>query len=159
MHIPNIRKPRTTHRSDSGLNHVRYDHKQRPTKLDVVCPRCQSCAIAIDSAFNQGRLIIGDTSPTWHKSEFSIICTKCMYRAKDISYEELTEPFHQISISGRTLWAWNIEHLEMILFTLQGRNISKHPYGFFVTYIHRGWMQWRIKFAKEIERHIQVNNS
>jgi hypothetical protein len=68
-------------------------------------------------------------------------------------YAQLPAPYHQVSVSGRTLWAWNAEHLDMLRQVLEGQNVRGHPYAFFATYVHRGWQQWRKKFIRAIQQH------
>lgn len=155
MDIPNHRKPRTKRRHGSGFGHLRYDHKRRPTKIEFVCPLCQSCAIAKEPAFDQGILFAGDTSAHWNQADFSARCPNCFYRAEGLTYQQLPEPFHQVSVAGRTLWAWNVEHLLMLADLLSGRPVAGNPYACLATYAHRGWLQWRAKFSTEITRHIK----
>lgn len=157
MHSPNIRKPRTTHSHGSGSNHLRYDHKCRPTKIEIVCPLCSRCAVAKEPAFDEGTLFVGDTSASWDRALFSALCTNCFYRAEGLNYHQLPAPFHQVSVAGRTLWAWNFEHLCMLTDLLSGRSVAGNPYSFLATYAHRGWFQWRSKFLSEIMRHIKRN--
>lgn len=134
------------------------DHKQRPTKIEVVCPNCGGCAVATEPAYDRGCLIIGDTSLSWDKPAFSVMCTGCFFRMANQHYNQLAAPYHQISVSGRTLWAWNEEHLDMLKQVLEGRSVKDHPYAFFATYVHRGWQQWRKKFLRAIQQHSVMRN-
>ena len=136
---------------------MRYDHKQRPTKIEVVCPNCGGCAVAIEPAYYQGTLIVGDLSPSWDKPVFSVRCTSCFLLLANQHYDQLSAPYHQVSVSGRTLWAWNNEHLDMVRQVLEGLDVKGHPYAFFATYIHRGWQQWRKKFVHAIRKHTTHN--
>ncbi len=154
MRIPNSRKPRTGHRWGGGSSHVRYDHTQRPTLLDIVCPHCQGYAIAKQPKYNEGCLVVGDP----HDTDFAVVCSNCMYRANGLGYKDLTEPFHQIVVSGRTLWAWNLKHLHMVSRVLEGKCVQGDPYAFFATYIHRDWFQRRDKFVRTIERHLKAHD-
>lgn len=159
MRLPTERKPRTSSRTGGGSSHARYDHQQRPTKIEVVCPNCSGRAIATEPNYDQGTLTVGDLSPSWETPAFSIRCTNCLLRLANQHYTELPAPYHQIAIAGRTLWAWNQEHLEMLLHLLEGKSIQGHPYAFFATYIHRGWQQWRKKFAHAIRQHLATHNT
>lgn len=158
MRLPTERKARKSFRTGGGSSHVRYDHEQRPTKIEVVCPSCGGCAIAKEPLYEQGTLIVGDLSPSWDKAVFSICCTTCLLRLDNQHYGQLPAPFHQVSVSGRTLWAWNREHLDMLRKVLEGESIKGHPYEFFATYIHRGWQQWRKKFVRAIHQHTETHN-
>lgn len=153
MRLPTERKPRLSSRIGGGSSHVRYDHKQRPTKIEVVCPKCGGCAVATEPAYAQGTLVVGDLSPSWDKPVFQVRCTNCFLRLANQHYYQLSPPYHQVSVSGRTLWAWNREHLDMLRQMLEGVDIKGHPYAFFATYIHRGWQQWRKKFVHAIRQH------
>ena len=153
MRLPTNRKQRKTFHSGGGSTHVRYDHLQRPTKIEVVCPRCGGCAVATEPAYDCGILVIGNVSPHWDKSEFTARCTSCFWRASNLHYDQLPAPYHQVSVSGRTLWAWNTDHLDMLRQVLEGEKVKEHPYAFFETYIHRGWQQWRKKFVHAIQQH------
>ena len=132
---------------------MRYDHQQRPTMIEVVCPNCGGCAVATEPFHEQGTIVVGDLSPTWDDPSFSIRCTNCFLRLVNQRYSQLPAPYHQIAVSGRTLWAWNAEHLDMISQVLEGKNVRGHPYAFFATYVHRGWQQWRKKFIHAIHQH------
>ena len=153
MRIPNPRKPRCNHMHGSGRSHVRYDHKQRPTQLDIVCPRCRGLAWAQMLVFDKRHLHTGDTSTHW-RQKFSVHCTACLYRAHELDYQSLGEPFHQISIMGKTLWAWNLQHLRMVRAVLAGESVAGHPYAYYATYIHRVWLLKRRQFLREIDRHL-----
>ena len=158
MRLPTERKPRKSSRTGGGSSHVRYDHEQRPTKIEVVCPSCGGCAVATEPLYDQGTLIVGDTSPSWDKPIFSIRCTNCFLRLVNQHYAQLPAPYHQVSVAGRTLWAWNAEHLDMLRQVLEGQNVRGHPYAFFATYVHRGWQQWRKKFIHAIQQHSAAHN-
>ncbi|RRD67565.1 hypothetical protein EII19_05520 [Comamonadaceae bacterium OH2310_COT-174] len=150
------KRQRTRSWLSGGASHVRYDHRQRPAQLDVRCPRCGQRALATPppallDAMPDVR-IAADGNALWDQP-FDLRCTACLYRAQGVAYAQLPPLFHQISVGGRTLWAWNSEHLDMIAQALQGRDVRRHPYGFFATYIQRGWMQWRHKFIHAISQH------
>lgn len=153
MKISSRNRARSRHYHGSGFSHLRYDHKHRPTKIECICPLCGGRAIAQEPAFEEACLIVHDISAGWDQLLFRVRCTQCMYRANGLGYSDLGEPFHQISVSGRTLWAWNSEHLAMLRKLLAGESIAEDPYGWFATYAQRGWLQWRHKFLAEIERH------
>lgn len=155
MRIPTGSKTRKYgFRLSGNLDHVRYDHRQRPTKLEIRCPKCDGRAVATDARYAQGHISTGDTSPHWRVPEFSVSCTGCAFRADRQSYDDLTEPFHQVAHNGETLWAWNFEHLCMIADLLKGRSAKGHPYEFYSTYIRRSWWKKRVVFSKLLTRHI-----
>ena len=63
-----------------GSSHVRYDHKRRPARLEIKCPSCNNRAIAQDNHAEEDNFYVGDLSPNWKESSFSVMCTSCMYR-------------------------------------------------------------------------------
>jgi len=148
-------KKRISDHPHGGLTHIRYAHVRRPTLIEVKCPRCQGCAVATDESHALGELIVMDLSPYW-RSDYSLRCTSCMYRESDVAYADLPERFHQISIQGRTLWAWNREHLLMIRKVLRGERLDGDPYAFLATYIHRDWKLWRFRFSRALDRWLKV---
>ncbi|BEU03585.1 hypothetical protein OAG1_23850 [Agarivorans sp. OAG1] len=142
---------RGTFLMNGGLTHVRYDHKSRPSKIDIKCPNCSSLAIAKDEEVGDS-LFVGDMSPSFKGSPFSITCTSCMYRKKRLAYEELTEPYFQFEGRGGILWAWNREHLDMIYKYLNGIPIKEHDYKFYHTYIHGDWKKYKTTYLKTISK-------
>jgi hypothetical protein len=145
-------------RSGGGRNHIRYDHLRRPKKIEVVCPNCEKLAIALDIHANETFVSVGDMSPNWIESSFSVMCTSCMYREKAVPYEKLGEPFCQIEGRGDILWAWNLEHLEMIYLFLSNGNIKSHQYEFYSTYIHGDWKKYKDSYLKTIDTWLLQNN-
>ena len=143
-------------RSGGNVNHIRYDHKSRPRKIDIVCPKCSKRAIAIDQKASAESELVSNLSAAWRNPRFKIVCTKCMYRASGVSYEQLSEPYHQIDGRGGILWAWNLEHLNMLHDFLIGQSISGNQYEFYSTYIHGSWKQHSKDYAKKIERWIEI---
>jgi len=144
-------------RSGGGSSHVRYDHLRRPIKIEILCPCCQKRAIASDDHANQDYVSVGDMSPNWEQSSFSVMCTSCMYRGKNVSYDELSEPFYQIKGRGEILWAWNLAHLEMIYLFLSAKNIKGHQYEFYSTYIHGDWKKYKSSYLKAIDSWLLKN--
>ena len=148
------KKGKTGFRFGGGINHVRYDHKNRPSRIDIKCPSCGELAVAEDIAA-EGYEFQCDLDPSWRSGgSFSITCTKCFYRATTLTYKDLTEPFYQISGRGELLWAWNKTHLEMLLKFLSGQSVSGHPYEFYQTYIHGDWKKYRESYLNGIRAHL-----
>jgi hypothetical protein len=134
-----------------GINHVRYDHKSRPTRIDIKCPRCNGLAMAKDID-NTKYEFVSDLAPTWDNSSFSVTCANCLYRKEKLSYGELAEPYYQIYGRGEVLWAWNRLHLDMLLKYLNGRDVKGHPYEFYQTYVHGDWKKYRESYIKGISK-------
>lgn len=144
-------------RSGGGINHVRYDHKLRPTKIDVVCPNCQELAVARDRISEEGSVFCGDMTKSWRGAPFDVVCTRCAYKSSGLSYAQLPPPYHQIYVYGERLWAWNSQHLNMIYLVLCGRDIKGHPYEWLATYIHGNWKKKSRKYIKAIELHVAAS--
>lgn len=126
----------------------------RPTKIEVVCPKCSGYAVAKEPLNAQGCFVVGDLCSSWEIPSFNVVCTQCNYRAVNVGYHQLTEPFHQIAHNGTVLWAWNLDHLLLLYDFLQKRNVNKSPYSFFLTYVHKNWLKKRTIFVKLIKRYI-----
>lgn len=144
-------------RSSGNINHKRYDHRQRPAIIHVICPRCGYMAIARDLK-SGNRVIVNDCQLSWNGKPFELKCTNCKHVEPDLSYFELPEPYHVIPIKGGVLWAYNWQHLDMIYKSLSNQSIKSHPYEFFATYIHGVWMKKASECVKAIKKHIQIND-
>jgi hypothetical protein len=145
-------------RSGGGRNHVRYDHKCRPTHIDVLCPKCCGLAIATDTDAAPSSQFVNDSYPSWEKASFSVKCIKCLYLSQALTYFDIPKPFHEIYVYGDRLWAWNLTHLEMIYHYLNGDSVLDHSYEYFQTYIHGKWKKERLKFARAIAQHMATHN-
>jgi ribosomal protein L37AE/L43A len=139
-------------RAGGNINHVRYDHKIRPRRLEITCPKCGNCAVAIDQKASKDSELVSNLSPAWRNPLFKISCTKCIYRAAGVSYNELSEPYHQIDGRGGVLWAWNREHLNMIHDFLKGVSVAGNEYEFLCTYIHGTWKKYSKDYTNKIEK-------
>ncbi len=145
-------------RSGGGINHVRYDHKRRPTKIDVVCPSCEGLAIATDTEEAADSVFACDLDPSWKGTPFSVKCTECTYKKDGLDYFHIPKPFHEIYVYGERLWAWNLQHLDMIYCFLNDESIKGHAYASLQTYIHGKWKKGRLKFSKAISQHLLTHN-
>lgn len=143
-------------RRGGGLNHLRYDHKTRPTVIEVICPNCKQLAVASDTVSGTKNTFCADMSPGWEANSFDLVCTKCSYKTQGLSYFELPESFHQIYVFGEKLWAWNGRHLDMIRQSLLGADIREHAYAWLATYIHGAWKKKAKKFIAAIDAHLQM---
>ena len=143
---------KTGFRISGNINHVRYDHRSRPTTIIIKCPSCNGKAIARDMICNGEYEFAGDMSPQWKNNPFSITCTECAFRASDLSYEQLSEPYYQFTGRGEILWAWNERHLDMILKFLKNQDIKGYKYEFYQTYIHGSWKKYRVSYINQITK-------
>ena len=154
MKNPNGTKLGKTGFDDSGgSTHIRYDHQRRPNLIHIKCPQCGGLALAKDQV-SEGDEFVGDLSQSWYESSFKITCTECPYRNDGVSYDGLTEPFHQFKGRGDVLWAYNSTHLDMIYKYLKNVSVKGHPYEFYQTYIHGDWKKYKETYIKEIDKHL-----
>lgn len=138
----------------NGMSHVRYDHRSRPSKIEVVCPKCEAKAIATVPCYDTGIYICNDLCPHWQTNDWSVACTNCTFRAFKQSYSELGKFYYQVEARGHTLWAWNREHLVMLYNLLSNKPIDKFRYGWFATYARKEWLKGSRKksFAKAVDK-------
>jgi len=57
-------------------------------------------------------------------------------------------------VAGVELWAWNRDHLAMLLHVLEGGEPGAHPLGYFATYMQKEWLRKtrRAAFARAARR-------
>ena len=39
------------------------------------------------------------------------------------------------------IWAWNHDHLGMLIHFLEGKPAAEHPFGYFATYLRKRWLK------------------
>jgi len=126
----------------SGLTHIQYGHVTRPTELALVCPRCGAVALARQPV-HATRPAIGDCWPEWSQP-WRITCTRCVFRAERLDWEAMraTAPLYFVTeVAGVELWAWNEDHLGLLIHVLEGGDAADHPLGYFATYMHKEWLK------------------
>lgn len=146
----------------SGATHVRYGHVTRPTALALACPRCAALVHAVQPV-HATRWSIGDCSPEWSE-RWSLVCTGCTYRAKGLTWEEMRQVsplFFRVDVAGVELWAWNEDHLGLLVHVLEGGDPSRSPLGYFATYFKKEWLRRsrRETFAKAARRMLDAIRS
>jgi hypothetical protein len=127
----------------SGYTHIRYGHVTRPTELALACPRCQSLALATQPCRAAGKRTAGDCQPEWGEP-WAIVCQRCAFRAPGLSWARMRAAgplFFTTTFAGVELWAWNREHLGMIVHVLEGRPAGEHAFGYFATYLRKEWLR------------------
>ena len=123
-----------------GRSHVRYGHRCRARDLHVLCPRCGERALAQKNSEREMGVLIGDLSGTWDLSDWRVQCDSCLYRSIDVAYEELPKFYYRVEARGVELWAWNRDHLAMLLMVLEDQSVENHPFGWLATYARREWL-------------------
>jgi hypothetical protein len=136
----------------SGATHIRYAHVTRPTEIAVACPRCGGCALATQPSHALGQLTAGDCSREFGEP-WSVACRACPFRATGLPWSEmraLSPLYFRATVAGVEIWAWNRDHLAMLVAALEGRPLAGKPYAYFSTYLRREWLTGsrRARFAR-----------
>lgn len=134
---------------------MRYGHVTRPTELALRCPRCNGLARATQPAHAKA-WSVGDCSPEWGE-RWGVACERCPHRASELPWEAMHDayPLYFVTQVGQVeLWAWNRDHLGLIVHILEGGDASDHPLGYFATYLQQEWLRRtrRLTFAKVARR-------
>lgn len=130
----------------SGVTHVRYGHKCRPTVLDVCCTRCGGRASARKPSESEMGVIVGDTCGTWHLADWMIRCVSCPLRVTGLSYSDLPALYYEED----GFYAWNRDHLLFLADSFHGHDTSGNPYGVLGTYIKGEWLRHKKKSIRTI---------
>jgi hypothetical protein len=129
-------------------SHARYDHRSRPTLIEVRCPGCGGRAVATEPCQEEGYVrVMEGGCPHWCTAEWKVVCSRCAYRDSGRSYSDLGELFYRVEARGVVLWAWNRGHLVMLHDLLSGRPVEHHRYAWFATYARRDWLKGSRKEA------------
>jgi len=99
---------------------------------------------------------VGDCRPEWSEP-WSIACQACTFRAANLDWKAMRASalLYFVTDVGRVeFWAWNEEHLGLLIHVLEGGATSTHPLGYFATYMHKEWLKKnrRHAFAKAARR-------
>lgn len=133
----------------SGLTHIQYAHRKRPTLLHVTCPSCGDRATATKTSedeFTSG--LSGDLSGTWHLDDWNISCPSCGWRATGRPYDDLPPLFY----SEDGLLAWNREHLDFLERHLNQEDTDGDRYSILAAYIRGEWLRKRDQSLRTIRR-------
>jgi hypothetical protein len=133
-----------------GWTHVRYAHASRPRDIEVACPRCSARARASKVSERNSPPIVGDLSPTWNLSDWTVVCTACPYRAADLGYEGLPPLFWTTTVDDLEVWAWNRDHLVFLSKFLNGEAADHDEYAWFGAYVPGAWQRNRTRILKVI---------
>jgi len=102
-------------------------------------------------------ILTGDCNKAWLTNDWKIVCEKCDYRGINLPYDKLPKIYYQVEAKRYVLWAWNRDHLMMLLKLLKQESIKCDPYEWFSTYAHKEWLQKknRNSFVKSIEKFLR----
>lgn len=145
---------------DNGECHYRYRHTSRASVIDVVCRSCGHRAVAscVPNAFSIWPVgaVLGGGWVEMGAVHYTITCTHCTYRSQSTRLKDITPFFWDFDAAGCRVWAWNREHLQMLLKILRGESTTGDAHEWFRTYIPRNWLLRgnRSRIAKEIERRL-----
>jgi hypothetical protein len=128
-------------------------HITRPDEVHVVCPKCGGRAVACTQQGRRFAFNMVDLGPGM-AALWSVTCLACPYRAQDLAYQDIGGRYYRVEARGKELWAWNRDHLVMMLRYLEGRSISDHPYRPYRTFMRKEWISRsnRAAFAKAIRK-------
>lgn len=129
-------------------------HLTRPDEIHVVCPKCGGRAVAHTPARRHYPARMVDLDRRGFSSHWSVACLECPHRARNLAYEDIGGRYYRVEARGKELWAWNRDHLVMMLRHLEGRSISDHPYHPYQTFMRKEWVSRsnRTAFAKAIRK-------
>jgi hypothetical protein len=141
--------------SGTGLTHVRYEHSCGPTLVAVRCPRCDAQAKASLPLHAAGVALVGDLSPEYGGQEWVVSCSECPLRAGPFYYDEMrafAPLWFDLRGQGEDFWAWNAEHLEMLVLIFESADVTKHSHGWLATYVPGDWKRRASHYAKVAKR-------
>lgn len=139
-----------------GLTHVQYDHGRGPTEVALRCPRCAGEALAKLPLALTGVTVVGDLHPEWDGAHWQVVCTRCTHRAGTFTYDEMRAHaplYFTLEASGQDLWAWNRDHLKLIVRVLAGADVRGDPYAWLATYIPGHWKARASRYG-QLARHL-----
>lgn len=126
--------------------HIKYDHFYYPKLLELKCPDCNKKCYAKNEAVPEEMEYFIDIAP--YKRVWEFKCTNCIKtQSLDWKATKRFTLWNRLEIRNELLWAWNTQHLDMILKRLKNENIDQHPWGFFAHYINKNWLKKLTKVA------------
>lgn len=144
----------------NGECHVRYHHTSSASIIDIVCPTCGHRAVAscVPNTLSNwpGGTLLGGGWVERKAVYWAKVCTHCTFRSESTCQDNITPFYWDFDAAGCRVWAWNREHLQMLLKVLQGESIAGDVHEWFRTYVRREWLlrQNRLRIAKEIVRRL-----
>jgi len=127
---------------DGSSTHVRYGHGAGTSSIALVCPRCGREAIASLPCAALGVALIADLSPEWRAKQWRVACTACAHRAGPFGYQEMrghAPLYFTLTAKGEDLWAWNREHVHLLIEVLRGARVDRHRLGWLAYYVPGRW--------------------
>jgi hypothetical protein len=71
-----------------------------------------------------------------------------------VSYDDLPGSYYDVVAGGARIWAWNFDHLTMLVDLLDGQRVDGHVYESLATYAHGEWKarKHRSRLAKALRK-------
>ena len=75
------------------------------------------------------------------EKQWTLNCSHCIKSSLlDWTALQQTVLWYKTAVRGEVIWAWNAQHLELILLKLKQKNIDNHPWRHFATYVKKRWL-------------------
>ncbi len=136
--------------NNGGKTHVKYDHFHYPRVIELHCPKCNAQALASNKDAPPGIehfIEIAEFEKCWN-----IKCLTCDFRTTK-KWEEMKifKLWLKREIRDVEFWAWNRNHLHMILKRLKNENLESDRWSFFETYIPGIWLT-QLRGKRELKK-------
>ncbi len=142
-----------------GRTKPSYGHALVPTLIELRCPNCSGMLRVTHPSHTTGATDTPDGWFLWSrlKPNWRVDCTKCLRRRSNVSYDELPDLgalYYSASVGTDELWAWNREHLEMLLAYLRYQDVASSRWRAYKTFIPGRWKspRRRSEYVKAAER-------
>lgn len=125
--------------SNGGSTHIRYAHYHYPRVIELKCPKCLGKALAINADATKEIEYFMDIAH--FEKRWNTKCSKCSFR-RNTNWEETKELELRFKVEIRDIefWAWNKEHLKMILKRLRNEDLKSDKWELFSAYIPGKWL-------------------
>ena len=119
-------------------------HPLVPPLVALVCPHCGGELICVHPLAKDGYtdLPSGWFHRTAEDALFQANCTHCHFSRKELTYFDLAKIgnlYYQAQVGYTNFWAWNREHLTLIIDYLGGVNTETHKWKNYRRFILGTW--------------------
>ena len=75
------------------------------------------------------------------EKQWTLTCPHCV-RSSVLDWTSLkqSELWFKTTVRGEVIWAWNGQHLKLILLKIKGEDFEGHPWHPFATYVKKSWL-------------------
>ena len=156
--LPTLRRP-----ENYWHKHViRLLPRPVPSRLEssdpaLACPKCAGRSTAMRASYADWDHVGAYRQQDWRIADWIVQCTRCDYRGRGLSFEELPDLYYRAEAAGIHIWGWNRDHFVMLLRLLRGESIKGNPCERFFTYARREWLTKsnRSRLAKKMEEFLR----